>query len=180
MTLALAAAKSPGDWLLSQPQLLFFLLVVVVWAVNAIKRTVAGGAAPPGPASRAGEAAPEGDDDERTRRVREDILRKVTERQLGRAQAERAVRREAARRVPVASVSTPQAWATVEGDQAGREGVQAPPVIARAAPPAAAPAPMAAPTPQHPHPWLEILQNRDGVRKAVIAREILGPPVALR
>jgi hypothetical protein len=172
----LCAASGPGTWLQSQPQVLFFLLVAVVWLINAVKRALAGskaqgqGGQPP---ARAGQ---DPDDDERARRVREEILRKVTERQLGRApaQAERAPRQTVAPRprrpMPPPYVSRPQ-----EIESAGIPMV---PVRSADAPPGVAAAPAAGAS--QGAMWLDALRSREGIRRAVLVREILGPPLALR
>jgi len=170
MTILLAAG-GPGTWLQSQPQVLFFLLVAVVWLINAVKRALAGPKAQGGRPARAGE---DPDDRERARRVREEILRKVTERQLDRApaQAERAPRQTAAPRprrpIPPPFVARPQEIESV--------GIPMVPVRAADAPLAVAPA--AGPSPGAM--WLDALRSREGVRRAVLVREILGPPLALR
>jgi hypothetical protein len=152
------AASSAGSGF--PPQLLVFVVVLVVWIFKAIQRAVAGPSAPARPGSRAG---PELSDDERERRVREEVLRKVTERQLGRR----------------AASGTPRAAAT-----ASAPGRMAPAFASAAAqPPALAARPgVAAPALEPPRGshWLDDLRTRDGVRGAVLAREIMGAPLALR
>jgi len=171
----LLAASSPGKWLLSQPQVLFFLLVAVVWLVNALKRAL-GGAAAQGPGGQPGRAGQDPDDGERARRVREEILRKVTERQLGRApaQAERAGRQASA---PRARRSTPPPY-VAQPQELESAGIAMARVRAAAAPLTVAAAPAAGPS--QGALWLDALRSREGIRRAVLVREILGPPLALR
>ena len=181
MALPLGAAGNPGGWLLSQPQLLFFLFVAVVWLLKAVKRMAGGAAAP-----KAQEAAAAGGpgEDERTRRVREEILRKITERQLG---ARTAVRVENERRALVAQAA---ARAAQDYGRALREkesvaiaqSLQERLADLQGAAPAAVPAAVvaAAPAPSAGSIWLGELRTREAARRAIIAREIMGPPVALR
>jgi hypothetical protein len=181
MTLPLSAERSPGSWLLSQPQLLFFLLVAVVWLLNVIKRMVGVAAAP----KAQGEAAAEGPgEDERTRRVREEILRKITERQLG---SRTAVRAENERRALVAQAAAraAQDYGRVLREKeaaAVAQSLQERLADLQGSAPTARPAGsvVAAPAPSAGSVWLGELRTRDAVRRAIVAREILGPPVALR
>jgi hypothetical protein len=175
MILPCLAAAEPGSGL--PPQLLIFALIALVWVFKAIKRAVAGPASPPRPGGQSGRAGPDADDEERARRVREEILRKVTERQLDRkgAPAARAERRTAAPTIPALA-----AYGT--GLPPG-DGAPAP--LAGAAPlrPIEAPSiagSVFAPGPARGSHWLDTLRTQDGVRGAVLAREILGPPLALR
>jgi len=154
-----ALASSAGGGF--PPQLLLFVVVFLVWIFKAIQRAVAGPSAPTRPGSRPGQAGPELSDDERERRVRDEILRKVTERQLGRRAAPGTAR---------------VAPAPAAGPSAGRVA-QAP---AFAAPASSPPIAAAASEPSRGSRWLDDLRTRDGVRGAVLAREILGPPLALR
>jgi hypothetical protein len=173
------AASRPGSALLSQPQLLLFVLVALVWIFKAIQRAVAGSASPPRPGGQAGRAGPDIEDEDRARRVREEILRKVTERQLGRgaAPAARAERRPARSRPVI-----PELAAYGAGVQPG-EGEAARVSRAEPAQPAGAGSiagSVFTPGPSRGSHWLDTLRTRDGVRGAVLAREILGPPLALR
>jgi len=132
-------------------------LLAVLAAIWSNRRRAAGRAAVPPPVHAADDAM----EAERTRRVQEDIRRKI---------AQRAARAAAPAPAP-------------------------PPVVARGAPePAARPQPAAAPSPieatslcRDPAPaaapkrdWLSDLRDRPGARRAILLREILGPPVGLR
>jgi hypothetical protein len=173
MILPCLAAAEPGSGL--PPQLLIFALIALVWVFKAIQRAVSGPASPPRPGGQSGRAGPD-TDEERARRVREEILRKVTERQQGRrdAPAARTERRTAAPTIPALSAY----------------GAGLPPGDGAPAPlPGAAPRPIEAPSiagsvfapgPARGSHWLDALRTQDGVRGAVLAREILGPPLALR
>jgi hypothetical protein len=161
------------------PQLVFLLFAGAVWLVKLLSRPKASPAGPlPGP-PRAEEAEPDETGDpaaedpeaeERARRVREEILRKIAERNpsASAGQLRNIVRAAYQRREPVGGAAAP-ARAPTYAQQA----------LAPAEPPAA---PMAAVTPAKSAGavWLEELRSHDSARRAIVVREILGPPIALR
>jgi hypothetical protein len=195
MTLVLAASSDPRAWLLSQPQLLFVVFAGAIWLVKFIARVRTSASRAAGAPPESGRPEAEGPDDhtrqvaedeERTRRVREDILRKIAERRARAAVApppatlrvERvppepppvvAAAPYAGRGPAEAAAATPPAQAPVPG------------VIGRL--PSPLPAAPLAPSVQGPSIgalWLEELRGRENVRRAILVREILGPPLALR
>jgi|GEM_PF-3586667 len=185
--MALAASTDPRTWLFSQPQLLVVLFAGAVWLFNMIARArnAASRAEPrpqdgrePGPGGQGGPSSSDPDGDERARRVRAEILRKIAERRSGLPVLQPARARE-------------ERWSPgppeIPGDalSASRGPVEAP-----AAPPPAMAGLPASPPPAPPGAgaqgpsagaaWLEELRGRDTARRAILVREILGPPVALR
>jgi hypothetical protein len=116
-----------------------------------------------------GEGRPAGRPDpleeERTRRVQEEIRRKIADRNAW----------EEARR---AEPPQPGEAAPVEAEPEPEPAAEAPrPVPAPQVPPERwDPPPAAAP----PRDWLGDLRETQGARRAIILREILGPPVGLR
>jgi hypothetical protein len=177
--MALLAASG----LASYPQLIFLLFAGAVWLVNILARAKAArpGPAPghvtPGEPDRGAPEAPvaqESEAEERARRVREEILRKIAERHPAATPRDlRSIIKEAyERREPVggfAKTGFPAAPATMPA------GPAFPPVASPAgAPPAG---PQARPAGAV---WLEELRSHDSARRAILVREILGPPIALR
>jgi hypothetical protein len=173
------AAKGPLEQLLSQPQLFVFLFAAVAWVIKAIGK--AKGAATKPAAPSPDPARQETFDEARARRVREDILRKVAERQIRRSPA-------------YAPAIPPPLSEDEDGNLPGEIPTWRQPQIVPSVPVKAAVSPQAAPT-QAPAPlpvvaaqaapslgalWLEELRTRDSVRKAIVLREVLGPPIALR
>ena len=202
----MSSRQDPVNWLLGNRELLVVLFAVVAWLFNraaAAKRKAAARPAPSSPAQAAEEEAG------RTRRVQEEIRRKLAERRAAgsapapgsggeplvleqtsafeppqieeelepspaapptRAQAremeevlsrqqglERQMRALEATRVATA--------AALKSDTAFPPGA-----VAQLASSAAAPA----------SPWLIELRHPSSVRRAIVLREILGPPVGLR
>jgi hypothetical protein len=177
------AASDPRNWLLTQPQLLFVLLAGAVWLFNVIARARAAAsnrargsqeAVRPELGSQGGPAAQDPDDEFRSRRVREEILRKIAERRAGaRAPQPARVREER---------MAPEPPAIAEAAPAGSRGLEELAAAARfagAQPRANAPAGGAQGLPAGAL-WLDDLRSRDTARRAILAREILGPPIALR
>jgi len=167
----------------SLPQLVFLLFAGAVWLVKVLNsRTKAAPASRP-PVQTGPEVADSGEPgvpfaqdseaEERSRRVREEILRKIAERH------------------PSASVG--ELRGLVKAAYARREPVRG---AAGAVPPAAQPTAIAQPAfaPVAPAAfsvntlpvktagavWLDELRSHDSARKAILVREILGPPIALR
>ena len=171
------AAADPQSWLLSQPQLIIVLFAGAIWLANLLaraRRRSAEADDAPGPGRAAPAVRPTAEDpgeDERTRRVRAEILRRIAERRAVAppAQPARATieRWPAGRPEPAA-----EAAARTEHPPAPSQG-------ARASPPAA-PAWAAAAAPPAGAAFLEELRGRESARRAILVREILGPPVALR
>jgi hypothetical protein len=186
MTLLLAA--SPLEQLLNHPQLLVVIVAGIAWALKLVGKASSAAARKAGPsvegerreAEEAEEAARRSvEDEERARRVREEILRKIAER---RAQATGAPppAPPRVRRVPP-PIEPPRV--TVIPVEAVASRAPAPPTfvspLPAARPPPASIAAMAhGPAPVSP--WLEELRTPDAARRAILLREILGPPVALR
>jgi len=177
MTIVYLASSGPAF-----PQLVFLLFAGAVWLVKLLSRPKASPGPHPGP-QRAGAAEPDelGEPPtedpgagERARRVREEILRKIAERNpsASEGQLRNIVRAAYQRREPVGGTAAPAraAHATTPAPQAFL-----PPVA-----PAAGLAPVSTPAKTAGSMWLEELRSHDSARRAIIAREILGPPIALR
>ena len=112
--------------------------------------------------------------EERTRRVREDILRRIAERRAAAAapQAAGARAERPTPRQPVVFKAPAPAAATAP---------PAPlPAFELPAAPPAGPLAGVASVPTAGALWLEELRSRDSVRRAILVREILGPPIGLR
>jgi hypothetical protein len=183
VTVAPLAASDPRNWLLSQPQLIFVLFAGAVWLFKLIARASAAArnaargpqeAAQPVSGGPGTAGAADAEDEERTRRVREDILRRIAERRAAAGAAQAAGARAEPPRPrppPAAKAPQPAASAPAQAPIAAFELPVAPPAgplaAAVAAPPAGA-------------LWLEELRSRDAARRAILVREILGPPLALR
>jgi hypothetical protein len=178
----------PGS-LVMQPQFLFFIVVGVLWLIKAIGRAKAAflgeerptqGAGQPKPAEQPGPVEMSLTDEERAQLVRQDILEKRAKRQAEAAALMGIPRERQApvpppltRRAPVESIVAPAREAPTAGYAAVQP--QAPALAARTS--------SRAPEVQVPSAgaqWLEELRNRDSARRAILLREILGPPVALR
>ncbi|HXQ80562.1 MAG TPA: hypothetical protein VN775_04565 [Opitutaceae bacterium] len=188
MTIPPVAASDPRNWLLSQPQLIFLLFVGAVWLFKLIARArtsvsdAARGPQPaqPEPGGQAGSAAADTDDEYRSRRVREEILRKIAERRAGAAGPQPArirVERLATEPPAIVRAAPTASRGPAEAAAPGFPGAQAPPSPGgrpdvSAAGGAAGPSAGAL--------WLDDLRTRDTVRRAILVREILGPPVSLR
>jgi len=181
----LLAASDPRGWLLSQPQLLVVLFAGAVWLFNRIARarTSASGPAgapqgtrPPEPAAGGPSDSDPGDED-RARLVRAEILRKIAERRAPQPASNREERRSPG------PTETPR---TVQGGGRGLIQAVVPEGLAAVQPRAAVPGtpkssvPAGAAAPTGGALWLEEMRSRDTARRAIVVREILGPPVALR
>jgi len=190
MTMTLAAAFDLRSVLASQPQLLVVLFAGAVWLFKMIGRArrAASNPAlepkegmPPAPDGGGGASGQDLDEETRTRRVREDILRKIAERR-GTASTAQPARFREERRAPVPPAIATTASSAVRGAAQGATGAAFPdaqpggPQIAATAVPLAA----GVPVPSAGALWLEELRTRDSVRRAILVREVLGPPVALR
>jgi hypothetical protein len=189
MSLVLAAVN-PLERLLSQPQLLVVIFAGVVWVLKMLGKAKAAASRasnaprPAGqPESDAAEAAARRamEDRERAQRVREDILRTIAER---RARAEEGLRPASVR--PERVLPPPLAPARMSREaEPVFPSAPSPPLETRA--PAMIPGRQVAAAvgagPPGPPPgtlWLDELRSPETVRRAIVLREILGPPVALR
>jgi hypothetical protein len=175
---------------LMQPQLAFFVIVGILWLVKAIGRAKAAflkeerpkqEAGQPGPAQQAGPVETSLSDEERALLVRRDILKKRAERQAEAASFRRtASERQApvpptlARKAPAAPARSPSAAASPVSQPRS-----ASPQMAAVAPRIGSLA-VEAQGPSAAALWLDELRSRDSVRRAILVREILGQPVALR
>jgi hypothetical protein len=190
------AAVDPRGWLMSQPQLLVVVFAGAVWLVKMFNRAKsaasgASGAKEPVQPEPAGEdvAAQRAlEDEERRQTVREDILRKIAERRA-RASASPQPATLRVERVPPAPPPVSKAppyvsRASAEGPPAAATAGALPPAPAAIGGfPAFSPSgPLAGvvTAPSAGALWLDDLRSRDVVRRAILVREILGPPVALR
>jgi hypothetical protein len=194
MTSALAESSGPGGWLLSHPQLVVVLFVGATWLVKMINRARSAAQGPvPGPQGTDGpesggksEAAGRDlEDEERARRVREEILRKIAERRAGAgaAQPARARTERQAQGPPAIPKAAPASSRVSTVGTAAAVAPAAPqaaqtPMAPRSASAVSSAGVMAGPTPGSL--WLDELRSRDSARRAILVREILGPPVALR
>jgi hypothetical protein len=189
MSVVLAAAN-PLERLLSQPQLLVVIFAGVVWVLKMLGKAKAAASRAsnaPRPAGQQEPDAAEGaarramEDEERAQRVREDILRRIAER---RARAEEGV--PPARARPERVLPPPLAPARMAREaEPVFPPAPSPPLETRA--PAMIPGrqPAAAVGAGPPGPpagilWLDELRSPETVRRAILLREILGPPIALR
>ena len=187
MTLA-AAATDPINWLLSKPQLIFLFFAGAVWLVKLINRARAEARDPEPEAREAGRLEANGrdpDEAQRTRRVREDILRKTAERRPGAEPPPRVREIRPAPAAPaIAGAASSGNRGTSQGAAAtGSAVVQAPvagPFGGTPFAPPASPLSGGVPMPTAGSLWLDELRTRDSARRAILVREILGPPVALR
>lgn len=165
--MVLAASPDPG-WLSSQ--LVFVAIAGATWLFRVIKssgdasRRAQAKPAEPAPAATLAELARE--EEERTRRVREEIRRKIAERRAGSGVPPRVFEEKWRPIPPAAEPEAPPAPAEMPAAAAAFQ--------ASAIPAVAAPGPSAGVL------WLEELRTRDSARRAILVREILGPPVALR
>jgi hypothetical protein len=190
--MVLAASFFASGGLFSQPQLVFVLFAGAVWLIKQINRSKNAGArpasapqvgGPPEPGGGDGPAGQVPDDEERTRRVREDILRKIAARRAGTAAPTRTYYNPLAPdpQAEIAAAlfgSGPPAKATAAAaSSAARSRATAMPA-GPSTPPVYVAAAVAGPSAGAL--WLEELRTRDSVRRAIVVREILGPPVALR
>ena len=166
----------------SLPQLVFLLFAGAVWLVKILNRSKAPPASRP-PVQPGPEAADSGDPgvplaqdseaEERARRVREEILRKIAERHPSASVGELRglVKAAYARREPVRGAAGPV-------PSTMQPAVIAPPAFAQAAPEAFSGNTL--PVKSAGAVWLDELRSHDSARKAILVREILGPPIALR
>ncbi len=183
MTPMLAAEANPVSILLSKPQLLFLLGAGAVWFFKTLSRAKAATAARPvtpqqtaqeGAGGLGDSAASETEDEERARQVREDILRKIEERRTPAAVRELQSMVKAAYQDRTAARPAPASAAPV------RVLAPAPAVPNPITAPALEPSAGAAAPRTAGAAWLDELRSRDSARRAILVREILGPPIALR
>jgi hypothetical protein len=180
---------SPVEVALKQlGSLMPIFLLFIGWLVATWRKIAKRNAAAPPPARAAI------DEDERTRRVKEEVRRKIAERQAERTPAAAAARQEIppeTRRlaggatevfVP-ADVSAPPP-VDYQAEQARQERLgKEIAAIEAGLPPPIATHQAYAPPPASPPPvlgWLAGLRDPLEVRRAIVLREILGPPVGLR
>ncbi|HUJ45208.1 MAG TPA: hypothetical protein VLW52_16555 [Opitutaceae bacterium] len=181
------------DWLLNHPQVLFLIVIAVVAMLQKLKQAHAPDATGRGPATNQ-------DDAERTRRIQEEIRRRIQER---RGLAPRAPAAplsaedepafptpppmiEEVRPVVVApplpvedTVATAGLAAEYERQQKMLQQLQA----FKAAHPASTAAPaisVGTMAPAAAARWATDLRDPAGLRRAIVLREILGPPVGMR
>jgi hypothetical protein len=164
------------------------LLLFLGWVVATWRKMAKKNAAAPPPARAAL------DEDERTRRVKEEVRRKIAERQATRAPAPPAARQETppeTRRLPggvteifapVDADAPPAVDYAAERMRQERLGKEIAAIEAGLPPPIASHQAYAPPSAVPPPPlgWLAALRDPLDVRRAIILREILGPPVGLR
>jgi hypothetical protein len=171
------------------PQFVFFLIIGVMWLFKAIGRAKAAflskerpqqEADRPKPAEQAGPVEMSLSDEERALLVRQDILQKRAKRQ---AEIAALMGRPGERPAPAPPPLARKAPADTAAASAkgGAAAVYAA-VPARAPVPTLPLSPLApvAPAPSAGALWLDELRSRDSVRRAILVREILGQPVALR
>jgi hypothetical protein len=172
--------------LVLQPQIVFFLIIGVMWLFKAISRAKAaflGEQRPqqeadrPKSAEKAGPVEASLSAEERALLVRQDILKKRAQRQAE-AAAFMGVPSERQAPAPPPLVRTaPTQAAAKPAAAAGYTGaLPRAPVFAT---PVGLLAP-AVPVPSAGSLWLDELRGRDSARRAILVREILGQPVALR
>ena len=192
MTMPPLAASDPRNWLLTQPQLLFVLFAGAVWVFKMIARARASAsnrargsqeAERPEPGGQGPPAGQDPDDEFRARRVREEILRKIAERRAGSLAPQPALiraERMAIEPPPIAGEAPAGSRGAADAAAAVRvAGVQPLATAPTGLPPAGALL-GGAPGPSAGALWLDVLRSRDTVRRAILVREILGPPIALR
>ncbi len=183
----MASDRNPVDWVLGNRELLVIVFAVAVWLLNRIgaARRAAGSQ---NPARQAGSAD---DEAERTRRVQEEVRRRIAERR-GAAKPEMPPplsqpfepARMAEEPAPPEEAETDDTEEQVLKRQREIERDLRALEDARAAALAGARAAQRASVVQTqaavPNPWLGELKNPAGLRRAVVLREILGPPISLR
>ena len=188
--MSLAASSNPANWLLSQPQLLFVLFAGAVWLFNMIARARRGvlGAdrerqesREPGAGGRSGAASEDPGDEGRARRVRAEILRKIAERRATSPLLQPARAREErwSPAPPDIPASTPPTSRGFTEDAADQVPAAARPRANPSGGPPLVPVGVAA-GPLSGAVWLDELRSKDTARRAILVREILGPPIALR
>jgi len=216
----MASRENPVNWLLGNREILALVFVAVAWLAqklgSAKNRKTATGEGPKGAAVDGGEA-------ERTRRVQEEIRRRIAERRSA-APPVPPTLRVGRKPVPLADPQPPASepgslWGEVfqteieepqtaapsasDGELAAvlarqREleekmrrlesassaasaeagGIQA---IGSSATPLSQAGPALLQIPSTPpNPWLSLLSERQGARKAMVLREVLGPPIGMR
>lgn len=197
------AGQDPVNWLLSHRELLVVLFAAAVWFLNRTAAAKRKAAARPGesiPAQPAGDGASAGasaeeEEAERTRRVQEEIRRKIAAR---RAPAPSRAASFEPPRIEEEPEPFPPSPASVQGREmeevllrqqglekelraleAGRAATVAAAKRGAGFPPGAG-ASAAHSSAAASNPWLAELRNPAGVRRAVVLREILGAPVSLR
>ncbi len=212
----MASRENPVNWLLGNREVLAILFVAVAWLAQKLgiskDRKAVRSADPKGSEGDADEA-------ERTRRVQEEIRRKIAERRAGAPPVLPSSRYGGEPAPPVVAprpvAPAPVPWADVF-ERSGEPRAEELPtrdkdleaVLARqrglgekmrqlesASSAASAEAggysaggaaamlaqlEPAMPVFPPPSPWLSELRERQGARRAIVLREILGPPVALR
>jgi hypothetical protein len=206
----MASRENPVNWLLGNREVLAVLFVAVAWLAQKLglakDRKAVKGAGPSGPEGDSGEA-------ERTRRVQEEIRRKIAERRAGAAPGQPSARPGVEPAPPIAAARPaappPVPWGGIfEPDAAEARAADLEAVLSRqrglgermrqldsaslaasaeaggysAGGAAAMRARLepATPVSAPPSPWLLELRERQGARRAIVLREILGQPVALR
>jgi hypothetical protein len=201
----MASRENPVNWLLGNREVLAILFVAVAWLAQKLglakDRKAVKSAGPPGPEGDSGEA-------ERTRRVQEEVRRKIAERRAGAAPAPPIM-------APRPSAPPPLPWSDVferSGEPRAEElpahstdledvparqrglgekmrqlesassaaSAEAGGYSAGGAAAMLAQLEPAMPVSPPPFAWLSELRERQGARRAMVLREVLGPPVGLR
>jgi hypothetical protein len=188
--MAYSADTNPLEVVLKNVGALTPIVLLFLGWLGATRKKMAQKNAPAPPS-----ASPARDEDERTRRVKEEVRRKIAERQAAKAApARREIPPEAARPPTrrlaggVTEVFVPangEAPAVdYSAEQARQERLSKEmAVIDAGLPPPIASHQAYAPPPASPPPalgWLAALRDPLNVRRAIILREVLGPPVGLR
>jgi hypothetical protein len=182
------------DWILDHFQILIGVAGVVAYWINQLRKNAAARSEEGQQRNPLGELA---EADERTRRIQEEIRRKIAERRAGAPAAPaQPLRSPAAAPAPVVSVRSdesaapayqPEKWMdetvlerqrALAAQLAALEASRA--AAVREAQAARTPAPVVAAAPSGELSLLQELRTARSLRKAIVLREVLGPPVALR
>jgi hypothetical protein len=211
----MASRENPVNWLLGNREILALLFVAFAWLAQRLGMAKSKTAATGGESKGAAAAD---DEAERTRRVQEEVRRRISERRAGAAPVPAPSRFG---REPAPPIVAPRPVASGPGDPWGeifrREPEEPAGLPTRAAKleavlarqselekkmirlesassaasaeaggssgdrPAALSSQTGAAMPLNPsYAWLSQLRERQGARRAIVLREVLGPPVGMR
>jgi hypothetical protein len=140
--------------------------VIALWAKQRREAARSRGEAPGAPAS----GRPDPMEEERTRRVQEEIRRKIAQRNAWQAAREENPPAMTEEPPPMEEAPGPEEVAVLREAPPPPEPAPSLPARAAALPASAAPS----------GDWLTELRGTRGARRAMVLREILGPPVGLR
>ncbi|MGD1032221.1 MAG: hypothetical protein ABSA05_13890 [Opitutaceae bacterium] len=205
----MANRENPVTWLLGNREIMALLFVAFAWLAQRL-----GLAKNKGAATGAGrEEAPAADDEaERTRRVQEEVRRKISERRAGAAPVPPASRsagepappivaprpvaypaggrwdeifRPRMAEIPVPPEAPPDRQSDIEKRMIQLESASLAASAEAGGTSGHNPAPLSSQTgtaaPLNPaYAWLSQLREPQGARRAIVFREVLGPPVGLR